>query len=228
VTAALVEELLPELRDAPDDSVGASTHEPTSKVVELHPQVLARERSKELTNAVGMIVALGAWTMMFASLLFVYFGLRSQARAWPPPGLPPMPLLLPSINTAIMLASSFTVARSLTRLRAGRFDEAKRWMALSFALGLSFVVLQGLLWHGMWTAGITTTTGTYGAVFYALTVLHALHVGAGLVVLGYLVAVALRRSAAMRERVITLRLCGMFWHFVDAVWLVMFLALFLY
>jgi heme/copper-type cytochrome/quinol oxidase subunit 3 len=228
VTTALVDELSPELPGAPEQARGGTSEASNGKVLPLHPRVLARERSKELTGAVGMIVALAGWTMMFASLMFVYFGLRSQALAWPPPGLPPMPLTLPSINTVVMLASSVTLAQALTRLRGGRFDEAKRWMGFAFALGLTFVVLQVVLWQGMWSSGITVATGTYGAVFYGLTVLHAIHVAAGLVVLGYLVAIAVRRSAAMRERVTTLRLCGMFWHFVDAVWLVMFVALFLY
>jgi heme/copper-type cytochrome/quinol oxidase subunit 3 len=225
VTTAVVDDLSPQPLDGDDE---ASKPRAAGKVVALHPSVLARERSKELTAAVGMTMALGAWTMMFMSLLFVYFGLRSQALSWPPPGLPPMPLGLPSINTLVMIGSSLTLTRALTLLRKGAFDDAKRWMALTFVLGLSFVLLQVVLWHGMWTAGITVRTGSYGAVFYGLTVLHAIHVAAGLVVLGYLVALALRRSAAMRERVTTLRMCGMFWHFVDAVWLVMFVSLFLF
>jgi cytochrome c oxidase subunit 3 len=194
-------------------------------VVELRTEAVARERQREITSVIGMMVALGAWVMMFGSVLFVYIGLRSQALAWPPPGLPPLPLVLPAINTAVIAASSATLVRALSELRRGRSSAAVRWTAVTFLLGCGFVALQGLLWHQLYSDGITMATGALGTVVYGLTILHALHVAAGLAVLGYLLIVALR-GAAMRERATTLRLCGMFWHFVDVVWVVMFLGLF--
>jgi cytochrome c oxidase subunit 3 len=194
-------------------------------VVELRTEAVARERQREVTSVIGMMVALGAWVMMFGSVLFVYIGLRSQALAWPPPGLPPLPLALPAINTAVIAASSATLVRALSELRRGRSSAAVRWTAVTFLLGCGFVALQGLLWHQLYSDGITMATGALGTVVYGLTILHALHVAAGLAVLGYLLIVALR-GAAMRERATTLRLCGMFWHFVDVVWVVMFLGLF--
>jgi heme/copper-type cytochrome/quinol oxidase subunit 3 len=196
-----------------------------ANVVELRPEAVARERQRELTSVIGMMVALGAWGMMFASVLFVYVGLRSQTLAWPPPGLPPLPLALPAINTLVILASSATLVQALGELRQGRSGGAIRWMGVTFILGCAFVALQGVLWHVLYSEGITTATGALGTVVYGLTILHAVHVAAGLAVLGYLLVVALR-GAAMRERTTTLRLCGMFWHFVDAVWVVMFLGLF--
>jgi heme/copper-type cytochrome/quinol oxidase subunit 3 len=193
-------------------------------LVEIHPQAIARERAREATSAIGMMVALGAWGMMFAALLFVYLGLRSQARTWPPPGLE-LPVVLPAANTVVMLASSAMLVVALKRLRAGVRGPAVAWTALTFALGLLFVALQVVLWRGLWESGITFTTGAVGTVVYALTSLHALHVAMGLAVLGYLLVVA-TRGEQLQRKVATLRLCGMFWHFVDAVWLVMFLSMF--
>ena len=210
-------------------------------VSELRPRALARAREREFTHAVGMVVALSSWGMMFACFFFVYFGLRAQALAWPPPGLPRLPLLLPTINTMVIVGSSLTLVRALKEMRAGHNRLASRWMGITLGLGLLFVALQCLLWRNMWLDGITVHIGTLGTVFYGLTVLHALHVAAGVVVLAYLLVCALRAaspvgdataffgsSLAGSQQIIRLRMCGMFWHFVDAIWLVMFVGLFLF
>ncbi len=196
-----------------------------TSVVEIHPGAIARERSRETTSAIGMMVALGAWGMMFAALMFAYLALRSQAKGWPPPGLE-LPLALPAVNTAVMVASSVALSRGLGKLREGARGAAIGWTAATFALGAAFVALQIALWRGLWLGGITFRTGAVGTVVYALTALHAVHVVAGLAVLGYLLAASLR-GTQLQRKVTTLRLCGMFWHFVDAVWIVMFVSMFL-
>jgi len=80
----------------------------------------------------------------------------------------------------------------------------------------------------MWLDGVTVSTGAFGTVFYGLTVLHAVHVAAGIVVLAYLLVAAIRARSPINDgrQVVRLRMCGMFWHFVDAVWIFMFAALF--
>ena len=199
-------------------------------VVDLRPAAAEGMRQRELTSAIGMMVALGSWAMMFGAVFFMYVALRAQAVSWPPPGLDPLPLLLPTINTAVIVGSSVTLARALRELRIGAHQGSWRWMLLTFTLGVTFVVLQCVLWRNVYVAGVTPNTGVLGTVFYALTVLHAVHVVAGVGVLAYLLVIArrsLRGAAQMERRVISLRLCGMFWHFVDAVWIVMFVGLFL-
>ena len=207
-----------------EDSVNTPTN-----IIDLRPAAVEEQRQEELTGAIGMMVALGSWAMMFGALFFIYLALRSQAVTWPPPGLPRLPVLLPAINTMVIIGSSFTLAHALERMRKGHNKPALSWMAVTLGLGLLFVALQVVLWRNVWLDGITASTGTLGTVFYGLTVLHALHVAAGVIVLGYLLVAALRsvRGAAMQKKVISLRLCGMFWHFVDAVWCLMFVGLFL-
>ncbi len=198
-------------------------------VVHLRPDAVARQRESEFTHVVGMLIALGSWGMMFGALFFIYLGLRAQTLSWPPPGLPPLPLRLPIVNTLVIIASSVTLTRALKVLRAGDRRRALALMGATAALGVAFVGLQLLLWRGLWLDGITTSTGTLGTVFYGLTVLHALHVGAGLLVLSYLLAAVWRQGSAhqLMRRAVSLRLCGMFWHFVGAVWILMFIGLFL-
>lgn len=154
---------------------------------------------RETTSFVGMAVFLGAWTMTFAALLFVWADVRVTAGAWPPDGEPRAPLLWPLLATALMLASSW----ALWRRRTGA----------TVALGLAFVAAQACGWAALWRLGVTPSSGRYGSILYTFCVFHALHV---LVGLGGL-ALA-RASRPNWER---------FWHFVGAVWLVLFAVLFL-
>jgi heme/copper-type cytochrome/quinol oxidase subunit 3 len=207
------------------------------RVVELRTPALEHERQRVVTHSVGMVVALGSWGMMFAALLFVYFGLRAQALAWPPPGLGPLPLALPTASTVAIVLSSVTLHRGMRELRAGRLGLTHAgpplaWIGATVLFGLAFVGLQLLLWRTLSQQGITTATGSLGAVLYGLTVLHALHVGFGLVALGYLLLSSLcsmggRGAGGLRQKLSSLHACAMFWHFVDAVWVVMFVSLFL-
>ena len=102
-------------------------------------------------------------------------------------------------------------------------------MAATLGLGVLFVVLQFALWQQLASQGVTVQTGVVGMVIYMLTALHAVHVLMGMMVLVYLLSVAYRSApgAMLQRSAMRLRLCGMFWHFVDAVWMVMFVGLFL-
>jgi cytochrome c oxidase subunit 3 len=95
------------------------------------------------------------------------------------------------------------------------------------ALGAAFLALQLAVWIPLWQRGFRIdNTGSYGSIFYGLTVFHALHVLAGLGVLAVLLPGARRgrwRSGAQSR----VRASAMFWHFVDAVWVVMFVAVYL-
>jgi heme/copper-type cytochrome/quinol oxidase subunit 3 len=199
-------------------------------VVSIRDKLHAREREVELTRAVGMAAALAAWAMMFGALLFAYVWLRAQALAWPPPGLGRLPRALPGASTAAIAASSAAVVAALGALRRGERRGGARWLGLAVALGVTFLALQMVLWRGLWLDGVRPSTGALGAVVYALTALHWVHALAGLVALGWLLSLALRSRSpggwALERRATTLRVAGMFWHFVGAVWVVMFVGVF--
>jgi cytochrome c oxidase subunit 3 len=165
---------------------------------------------------------------MFGALFFIYLALRAQTNSWPPAGQH-LPIVLPAINTAVIMLSSVTLAAALRDLRWGRHRRSTVEMAGTLVLGLLFVGLQVALWRDMWADGLTSSAGTLGTVVYGLTILHALHVAAGILVLGYLlvrVVMDTRGADRLHNQVLSLRLCGMFWHFVGAVWIVMFVGMF--
>jgi cytochrome c oxidase subunit III len=189
-------------------------------VVELRPR--ARE---EFTSSLGMIIFLASWAMMFSALFFVYGFVRTRALVWPPPGAPSLPIGLPALNTAIMLASSFCFSSSLLALRSGKRGRFQGLVALTFALGALFLGLQIHVWSSLSLAGLHVSSGVYGSVFYALTTIHAAHVAAGLLIMLWVFARSLRGTYSEHNH-INVRLCAMFWHFVDAVWVLMFVTLY--
>lgn len=192
-----------------------------SNVVRLEPRA-----KEDLTRYLGMIVALGSWAMMFGALFFVYAGVRTRSPVWPPMGLPALPVMLPLANTLVLFASSVMLALGTRAVASGKRKQLPGYLAGAMLFGTVFLALQLHIWRGVWRSGLVPSTGVYASVFYGLTVLHALHVLAGLVVL----AVLLRRALSgtyTEHNVGRVRVAGMFWHFVDVVWILMFVAIYL-
>lgn len=192
-----------------------------SSVVKLEPRM-----KEDFTRTLGMIIALGAWAMMFGALFFVYAGIRTGMRVWPPPGLPPIPVALPALNTIVLAASSGALVFGTRGLARGQRRPLVLWLSGAFVLGSLFLGLQFKVWRDLWLAGLLPSSGQFASVFYGLTVLHALHVAAGLIVLAVMCFRALRGEYT-EHNVSRVRVAGMFWHFVDIVWVLMFVAIYL-
>jgi cytochrome c oxidase subunit 3 len=183
-----------------------------------------RREEAEVTAWVGMLVFLAAWTMLFAALFFAYALVRSRAEVWPPPDLPPLPRLVPGLATLGLAGSSLAVDRALRACRPVARRRAGLWLLAGTSLGAVFLALQLLVWTRLWWAGLTPTGGPYPSVFYGLTAIHAAHVLVGLLALAWLARRALGRSGAGR---VAVRLWAAYWHFVGAVWLSLFVAVYL-
>lgn len=195
-----------------------------STAVLRHP---ARGSRRDTTSWLGMLIFLGSWSMMFAALFAAYAVLRARAESWPPDDLPALPLLLPGLNTALIAASSAAMQRGLWAARRGHLSAVGPALTLALALGGAFVAGQCALWTRLWRAGLRPDGGPYASVFFGLTAFHALHVLVGLCGLGFLVVRA-RRGAFTPLRHATLRLWAGYWHFVGAVWLLLYLAVFVF
>jgi len=189
--------------------------------------VALRPREKEdFSSYLGMVILLGSWSLLFGGLFFTYAGVRMSAQAWPPPGVPRLPLALPAANTVVLALSSLTAHRALGAIRRGKKDRMQGLLSVTVFLGALFLGLQYVLWSNVRASGLSIdSAGTYGSVFYGLTIFHALHVAAGLLGLLYVIVASRlgRWNAAAHSPV---RMWTMFWHFVDGVWVVTFLSVF--
>jgi heme/copper-type cytochrome/quinol oxidase subunit 3 len=171
-----------------------------------------------------MAIFLGSWAMLFVGLFFAYAVVRARAPAWPPLDAPPLPRLLPGLNTLAILASSAAVVRAVRAQELGRARSAARHLAAAALLGAAFIALQAVVWTDLWRGGLVPSGGTYPSVFYAFTVFHALHVLVGLAALAWLAVRARSRAGATRTGV---RLWGWYWHFVGVLWVVLYATVYL-
>jgi cytochrome c oxidase subunit III len=190
-------------------------------VVAIHPH------AKEDTNSyVGIVVALASWGMMFAGIFFMYAALRARAPSWPPVGMPHLPTGWAWGSTAVIVASSFAFDRGLVALRAGNTERFKKLLSTTIVLGLAFLQLQILVWMQVRNLGVYMSSGIYGSIFFGFTYLHAAHIVAGLLAAAFVYWRA-RKGFYTAHNWFNVRSVAYFWHFVGAVWVVMFATLFL-
>jgi cytochrome c oxidase subunit 3 len=168
----------------------------------------------------GMKLLILALSMLFVSSIIGYLVIRSRAAAWPPPGMPALPSTL-WISTLIIAISSFTMQAAVRAARTNRQGALRAGMLLTTLLGAAFLVSQVFNWFALVAANLTARTNLYGFTFYMLTGLHAAHVVGGLIPLAVVTARAWagRYSAAAHAGV---AYCAVYWHFLAAVWVVMF------
>jgi len=183
-----------------------------------------RETPRTRVDAtLGMLLFIGSWSMAFGSLLLAFFVLRQRQAVWPPQGV-----ALPSFPTAaaatgVLAASSVAVSAAVRRLRAGR-AAARPW-ALALVLGALFAGLQTWLWADLLGAGRLPSAGTYESLFYGLTWFHAAHVACGLAGLAWVLPGLLAGRYGVERQTVP-RNVALFWHFVDVVWILLFVSLF--
>jgi heme/copper-type cytochrome/quinol oxidase subunit 3 len=133
-------------------------------------------------------------------------------------------LTLTGITTLFLVLIGVAVERAARRAHGGTAGRRKalRWLGASLVLGLAFLAAQTSLWLGLAHAGFVPASGGYAAVFFALTGLHALHVLGGL---GFLAVLALE-LARPRASMPGVRLGAIYWHYMGALWLVLFALLY--
>ena len=162
---------------------------------------------------------------LFAYFIAGYFYLGVSNPAWPPAGVGLPKLGKPLIMTALLVSSSIVLVLAEQRRQRGSRTGYRAGMAATISLGVGFLVLQGLEYHEkLRTMG--PTSNAYASLFYTITGFHGAHVAFGLLLLLY----TLLRDGLGRidpERPIVVKVTSLYWHFVDAVWLVILTSLYL-
>ncbi|MBI3322013.1 MAG: heme-copper oxidase subunit III [Candidatus Omnitrophica bacterium] len=171
----------------------------------------------------GMWVFLISEIMFFTGLIGSYVVLRLGSVDWLRPGNILNTMLL-GLNTIVLLSSSLTMALGLNAIQQGRQRALKRNLLLTALLGVTFLAIKGYDYLHMWHRGFTMSSSLFGSCYYLLTGFHALHVLSGVILLGYLFTAASRGmfSAANYGRI---EYSGLYWHFVDIVWVILFAIL---
>lgn len=184
------------------------------------------ERRSGSNAVLGMIVLIGSEVMLFAALISAYLVLRAGAEHWPPPGQPRLPIMLTAVNTMVLLLSAVTMWHARRAAWLTDLPRCRRWVAVTLALGAVFLVVQGSEWARLIGYGLRITSGTYGGMFYTVIGTHALHVLAGVAVLGAILWRARRERFAV-ARQSDIEAGALFWWFVVGVWPVLYALVYL-
>ncbi|MBA3765757.1 MAG: cytochrome c oxidase subunit 3 [Acidobacteria bacterium] len=189
----------------------------------------ARQFTPDHRYRIGMWVALCSITMLFTALTSAYIvrSRLSTANDWQPISVPHMLWL----STALILLSSVTFEASRRLLKRDDDQGYRRWLTVTVLLGIGFLLTQWLAWRELVAKGIYLATNPHSSFFYLLTGVHALHLVGGILMLGYLLARAWRRQSELQSRNLrqdSANAAALYWHFMDGLWIYLFLLLFLW
>jgi cytochrome c oxidase subunit I+III len=174
----------------------------------------------------GVWVFLSSEILLFGGLLISYGFVRASSAFWPD-ALQVHSLGLGLGNTIILLTSSLAMILALFFIRTGNSGAAKAALTATFALGLTFLVVKlGFEWPSEIASGFTISSGLPGSTYYTLTGVHAMHIAVGLVAIGYLMFRAFKGQFT-KEKHAGVEHVGLYWHFVDIVWMFLFTLFYL-
>lgn len=176
----------------------------------------------DLANRYGMIFFIASEVMFFAAFFAAYFYMRMHAPVWPPVGIELLPIHLPVINTLLLLTSGVTITLAHHGLLHNRRGEATFYTFLTWQLGVIFLFCQMLEYSH---AGFSLSSGAYGTVFYMLTGFHGFHVLLGSIMLMF-VHRRLAKGDFTRHNHFYFEAAAWYWHFVDVVWIGLFLLIY--
>ena len=181
-------------------------------------------------SKLGIWVFLASEVMLFGGLFSAYVFLRMAAPAgefayWGSKLSIPMA----TVNTLVLISSSVTVIMSWASLKMKDFEKYKMYMGLTLLCALIFLVIKYFEYTGKFHHGIYPSSSTFMAIYFTLTGLHGLHIIGGMIVMGYFWLPAGNKMWHSEPDHFTNRIevAGLYWHFVDLVWIFLFPVLYL-
>lgn len=171
----------------------------------------------------GLATFLVADGMTFAGFFAAYLTFRA-VNPLPEGSVYELELLLPSLNTVLLLVSSFTFHRAGRALLAGRLPVCRTWLAVSAALGIAFLAGQMVEYFSL---PFGLTDNLFASTFYALTGFHGLHVTLGVICIAVVAFQARPGGGISAANPFGLEAAELYWHFVDGIWVVLYALLYL-
>ena len=191
--------------------------------VEHHGPPTANQSSRVHAPTLGMLLFIISEVMIFGAFFTAYFFIRIVNHSpWPAPGTT-LPEATTGINTAILLSSSLTLHWALTSIKRGNRFGLRAGMVATFLLGVAFLSIQVNEYVHL---GFAPHDSAQATVFYALTGLHGCHVFIGLCLL-LMVTIRAFRGHYSAEAHAGMEVPGIYWHFVDAMWVVVYATVYI-
>ncbi len=175
----------------------------------------------------GVWLFLASEVMLFGALFSSLILLRTGAESWPN-AQEILNVPLATLNTMVLIASSVTMVLSWAALKMNNFGRFRLWMGLTILCALGFMVIKAIEYSSKFSHHLYPSTDNFMAIYFTMTGLHALHVVGGLIVNGYLWGPGAKMWKSDPERFTNrVEVAGLYWHFVDLVWIFLFPTLYL-
>jgi heme/copper-type cytochrome/quinol oxidase subunit 3 len=173
----------------------------------------------------AMWAFLGSECLLFGGLISTYLLYRNRATDGPRPS-EIFDIPFTSVSSFVLLMSSLTMVLAVSAIQRGDHPRCRTWLVTTAALGVTFIAGQVYEFTSFVREGLGYTTNIFGSAFYTLTGFHGVHVSLGILMLMSLVILSLR-GRLPTERAETVEIVGLYWHFVDVVWIVIFTIVYL-
>ena len=176
-------------------------------------------------NKLGMWLFLGSECLLFGGLISTYMLYRGRVSNGPHPSqIYDIPFT--SVSSFVLLMSSLTMVLAVAAAQKRDDRGTTLWLTVTGLLGATFVGGQVYEFTAMYNEGLGYTTSLFGSAFYTLTGFHGVHVTVGIIMLLSLVAI-IKRSKVPGDKAEVVELVGLYWHFVDVVWIIIFTLVYL-
>ena len=183
----------------------------------------ANQSSRLEAQFLGMLLFIISEVMLFGAFFTAYFFIRVVGEAeWPAQG-EHLPVAIAGVNTAILISSSFTMHWALEGARNGNRRALRAGLVTTLGLGLTFLIIQINEYVHI---GFAPSDNAQGSIFYGLTGLHGAHVFVGLTLLTFATVRAFRGHFSIKEHR-GVEVPGIYWHFVDVMWIVVYTTIYI-
>jgi cytochrome c oxidase subunit III len=187
-----------------------------------HPPA-AHQSSRVDARVLGMFLFIASEVMLFGSFFTAYFFVRVvNHQPWPPHPFQ-LPVFVAGINSLILISSSFTMHWALQSIKRGNRWGLQAGLSLTFLMGLTFLLTQITEYARV---GFAPSDQAFGTIFFCLTGLHGAHVFVGLTILAAMTTRAFRGHFSP-EAHHGVEIGGIYWHFVDVMWIVVYTTVYL-
>jgi len=197
-------------------------------MIEIPYNVQAREETGLYNAKLGVWIFLASEIMLFGGLFSAYILLRIGSPVWPPSGETHLSIPLATLNTFNLILSSWTVVKSWVALKENDFAGFKKFMGITLLCSIVFLVIKYFEYSHKIHLGIYPSTDNFFGIYYTMTGLHGLHIIGGLILNFYLWGPGAGMWKTEPERFTNrVEVAGLYWHFVDLVWIFLFPVLYL-
>ena len=197
-------------------------------MIEIPYNVKPREETGLFNAKLGIWLFLASEVMLFGGLFSAFVLLRVGSPVWPPSGETHLNIPLATLNTFNLILSSWTIVKSWVALKENDIKGFKMFMGITLLCSILFLIIKYFEYTAKFHHGIFPSTDNFFGIYFTLTGLHGLHVIGGLIVNYYHWGPGLKMWDTEPERFTNrIEVAGLYWHFVDLVWIFLFPTLYL-